>query len=201
MAGYYGISMSNNAIEAYERGLKPSSKWTKKEIIEKLVEASVDERIISTAKKCSVEVLRENILIYSEWHHTSYRYNETGFFCVKTYFKDIEEEVTKLLEAQENFKHKKADALASKKAKELENCVRVKVHYSVSGFRGRVSKYEGTGIVKGDWCYLTNGSKKSISSKRFSILDELEVLPPNFDIKEWLTSVTNDIVCVYPVYK
>lgn len=33
MAGYYGYSMSNNAVEAYENGEMPISKWTKKEIV------------------------------------------------------------------------------------------------------------------------------------------------------------------------
>lgn len=33
MAGYYGYSMSNNAVEAYKSGEKPFSKWTKTEII------------------------------------------------------------------------------------------------------------------------------------------------------------------------
>lgn len=201
MAGYYGLSMSNNAIEAYERGVKPSSRWSKKEIIETLVEESVDDRVVSTALKCSAEVLRENLLVYSEWHHTSSRYNATPFFFVKTYFTDIEREVNKLLEAQNNYKHKKAVALANKKAKELEHCIRVKVFYSVSNFRGRLYKYEGTGIIKGDWCYLTNGSKKSVLSKRFSILERLEILSPNFDIKEWVNSVDDDIVRISPDYQ
>lgn len=29
MAGYSGYSMSNNAVDAYESGEKPRSKWTK----------------------------------------------------------------------------------------------------------------------------------------------------------------------------
>ncbi len=33
MAGYKKYSMSNNAVDAYDRGLKPLSKWTKEAII------------------------------------------------------------------------------------------------------------------------------------------------------------------------
>ena len=36
MSGYYGISMSNNAVKAYEEGKKPYSKWTKKGILERI---------------------------------------------------------------------------------------------------------------------------------------------------------------------
>ena len=38
MSGYYGISMSNNAVKAYEEGKKPYSKWTKKGILERIDE-------------------------------------------------------------------------------------------------------------------------------------------------------------------
>lgn len=34
MAGYYGYSMSNNAVEAYKSGEKPYSKWKKADIIQ-----------------------------------------------------------------------------------------------------------------------------------------------------------------------
>ena len=34
MAGYNGFSMSNNAVEAYENGEKPLSKWRKSDILE-----------------------------------------------------------------------------------------------------------------------------------------------------------------------
>ena len=34
MAGYYGYSMSNNAVSAYEEGEMPLSKWTKQGVIE-----------------------------------------------------------------------------------------------------------------------------------------------------------------------
>lgn len=33
MAGYSGYSMSNNAVDAYENGEKPYSKWTKQDLL------------------------------------------------------------------------------------------------------------------------------------------------------------------------
>ena len=35
MAGYHGWSMSNNAVDAYSRGLMPLTKWTKPLILKK----------------------------------------------------------------------------------------------------------------------------------------------------------------------
>lgn len=43
MAGYHNYSMSNNAVQAYNTGEKPLSKWTKAVIIEALLE---QDRII-----------------------------------------------------------------------------------------------------------------------------------------------------------
>ncbi len=47
-SGYTGFSMSNRAAEAYTNGEKPYSKWTKREILEKVREISADkEQLLS----------------------------------------------------------------------------------------------------------------------------------------------------------
>ena len=46
MAGYFGYSMSNNAVDAYGNGEMPISKWSKKAIMEE-VEKSVREGELS----------------------------------------------------------------------------------------------------------------------------------------------------------
>ncbi len=58
MSGYYGYSMSNNAISAYDAGFVPASK------IGHGIPASLIE------KYCR----------YEEWHHTSKEYNITNFY-------------------------------------------------------------------------------------------------------------------------
>lgn len=58
MAGYSGISMSNNARDAYNRGLCPASKVHKKLPVALIV------------KFCRSE----------EWHHSSPRYNEISYY-------------------------------------------------------------------------------------------------------------------------
>ena len=37
-SGYHGFSMSNRAIEAYNNGEKPFSKWTKQDILDVIEE-------------------------------------------------------------------------------------------------------------------------------------------------------------------
>lgn len=78
MAGYADDwSMSNNAIDAYARGLRPRSKWTKADILDAL---PADARAYLKLDQYPLEFLREYFLYPEEWHHTSKLYNETEFY-------------------------------------------------------------------------------------------------------------------------
>lgn len=63
MAGYSGISMSNNAVEAYNEGKKPLSKITKEDILKYGVNESISFFKWHINKYCHP----------CEWHHTSPR--------------------------------------------------------------------------------------------------------------------------------
>lgn len=77
MAGYADDwSMSNNAIDAYDRGLRPRSKWTKADILDAL---PADARAYLQLDEYPLEFLREYFLVAEEWHHTSKHYNRTDF--------------------------------------------------------------------------------------------------------------------------
>lgn len=97
MAGYHGYSMSNNAIQAYNSGKRPWSRWTKTLILEDVKALTIDaheeceedkEELESLKKKfkvlskCSTDILRKHLLKYTGWHHTSSRYNKTDFYEV-----------------------------------------------------------------------------------------------------------------------
>lgn len=97
MAGYYGYSMSNNAVKAYNSGKRPWSRWTKTLILEDVKALTIDsyeecegnnEELDSLKKKfkllskCSTDTLRKHLLKYAGWHHTSSRYNKTEFYEV-----------------------------------------------------------------------------------------------------------------------
>ncbi len=89
-SGYYGYSMSNNAVEAYEDGEKPLSRWTKKDIISAIAE--IDPVKAELFKKVNLPVLKEKALSYSSWHHTSNRFNITDFYSID---EDFIEKITK----------------------------------------------------------------------------------------------------------
>lgn len=77
MAGYADdFSMSNNAIDAYDRGLRPRSKWSKADILDAL---PTDARTYLQLDEYPLEFLREYFLEVEEWHHTSKHYNRTDF--------------------------------------------------------------------------------------------------------------------------
>lgn len=83
MSGYYGYSMSNNAVEAYENGERPLSKWRKSDILEAISVSEIELKCsISKLQKLPVKVLKEVCLTYSSWHHTSNHYNQTNFYTL-----------------------------------------------------------------------------------------------------------------------
>lgn len=87
MAGYDGYSMSNNAREAYESGEKPMSKWTKTAIMDELDKAycagDLPLEALETADGMKASDLKDAVLVYASWHHTSAKYNKTAFYRVE----------------------------------------------------------------------------------------------------------------------
>ena len=79
-AGYSGYSMSNNAVQAYEDGEMPLSKWTKQDILDAIEE--IRPEIIPMISKFTVQKLKDTFLTYSSWHHTSDYYNKTDFYSI-----------------------------------------------------------------------------------------------------------------------
>ena len=86
MAGYHNYSMSNNAVEAYNTGEKPISKWKKSDIISEINQyrKEFDLPLIDNAifKKISIKIMRKHFLTCSSWHHTSSHYNKTDFYSI-----------------------------------------------------------------------------------------------------------------------
>lgn len=88
-SGYTGYSMSKRATEAYENGEKPCSKWTKKEILIRIKD--IDEEKAQAFSKIKLSVLKDAVLRYSSWHHTSSMCNRTDFYEVSA---EVIEEMT-----------------------------------------------------------------------------------------------------------
>lgn len=88
-SGYTGYSMSQRATEAYENDEKPLSKWTKSEIIDRIKD--LDKEKAQAFSKVKLSVLKNTVLRYSSWHHTSSKCNKTDFYEVSA---EIVEEMT-----------------------------------------------------------------------------------------------------------
>ena len=81
--GYFGYSMSNNAVDAYDSGKMPLSKWSKDKILAAIkwwYDKGEAEEIIPILMKYPLGFLRYAALESTEWHHTSSHYNKTDFY-------------------------------------------------------------------------------------------------------------------------
>ncbi len=159
MAGYYGYSMSNNAVEAYEDGEMPLSKWTKTEIMSRLKEYEVSEEMLTELKKLKKQQLKDLLLTKSSWHHTSSYYNETDFYTIDD-------------EALEE--------LTLEKIRELATCEPTKENpetpekweckfliWGGSRNHPKATEYTEIGEIRGNWFYRKNGTKKSVNANGF----------------------------------
>ncbi len=82
--GYNKYSMSNNAVDAYNKGSKPISKWTKKEILSAIQNITDEYSIpldMESLNKLKLSELK-NYLKKDGYHHTSKFYNTTDFYKV-----------------------------------------------------------------------------------------------------------------------
>ncbi|EIT87597.1 hypothetical protein A200_07944 [Parascardovia denticolens IPLA 20019] len=81
--GYQGHSMSVNAANAYHHGEKPLSKWTKEAMLKAIRRTLKDDgdsyRMFATL---TLPELKRLYLRTQGWHHTSGRYNRTGFYSL-----------------------------------------------------------------------------------------------------------------------
>lgn len=124
MAGYHGYSMSNNAMDAYDNGEMPMSKWSKKAIIEGIEEWIDDEDIelkcsLAEIKKLPLVALREYFLEYSSWHHTSKFYNATSFYSLDVdYIKEMTDEDVERIASY--YKERQRELRAKKTPEERE---------------------------------------------------------------------------------
>lgn len=170
MAGYFGYSMSNNAVEAYENGSKPFSKWTKADILELIEDENLELNCsIDKLKKVPVKILKEICLKYSSWHHTSNHYNKTDFYSID--YDSIENLTDEKLDGLiEEYRKEKANAKAP--VEEKWECT----FLEWSGTRKHPTAKAITeiGIVKGNWFYRSNGTKKSIYANGFEFVRKIE---------------------------
>ena len=167
--GYCGSSMSERAVEAYENGERPMSKWTKQAIIEEICEY-VEEYNADTTRskklswtqeslnKFSKKVLVDTFLYNSSWHHISKYANETLFYSID------EDTIANLTVEQlkQSFQKEKVQKTSQKRKKMLP-VEKGKIRWEEwEGSRryGCYKKHEEYCLIADDWCYLPDGKKK-----------------------------------------
>lgn len=158
--GYINYSMSERALESYENGLKPISKWTKEDILEELTDITEDKKEV--LRKAPKKALKR-LLTSAEWHHTGKYFNKTDFYEVNhAQVEDLTLEELKQL-------------LTVEKEKPVEEYKAVCKYLVWGGTRNhpKATEMESTWIIRGNWFYLENGTKKSINANGFEIVKKL----------------------------
>lgn len=175
MAGYSGYSMSNNAIEAYEEGMMPKSKWTKAamlEAIKETLESSDNKELTMDAiKKLPKEAMFEQFFRYKEWHHTSSKYNVTDFYGIDDYAIEhttdaqiediIKKAKTKPKESNPD------DAPQGKYLCEFD-------YWTGSRKHPHCERVRTVGKIKGKRFYTTGYGIKNLSTKGFIIIEKVD---------------------------
>lgn len=170
MAGYNGFSMSNNAVAAYEDGEKPLSKWTKTDIFDAINKQEVELKCsIEKLKKLPVKVLKEVCLTYSSWHHTSNHYNKTDFYSldVDRIENLADDKIEELL-----LDYKTGKKAESKSSEERWECAFLE--WSGSKKHPVATEVIEEGIIKGNWFYRKDGSKKKTTANGFRFIKQIQ---------------------------
>ena len=172
MAGYSGWSMSNNAVDAYDEGERPLSKWTKAEILYEIKEQEVELQCsMEKLRKIPLKVLKDTCLKCSSWHHTSKYYNETDFYALDI---DALEELTNetiddLIATYQSEKKEETDV---KPVEEKWKCSFLE--WSGTRKHPKATEVVEEGMIKGNWFYRKNGTKKSVNARGFHYIQSID---------------------------
>lgn len=173
MSGYYNYSISNNAVAAYESGEKPSSKWTKKAILNEIIEICDDAEKIDIIKKLNVNELKEHFLIPSSWHHTSKFYNKTYFYVLDTDFLNTVEIdfLLNVIAKRKRIKRTKEEIQKEKEEKEKRAALRKEKAEKEKLFKYQKKYKTLKGFLRSntDFEKLKDIRKKAIEEKRTTL--------------------------------
>lgn len=168
MAGYYGYSMSNNAVSAYADGEKPLSKWSKVDILSEI--QGMDLKLncdLGKLKKMPAKALKEVCLYQSSWHHTSNHFNQTNFYSI-----DVDRIEMLTNDEIDNIISGTQKEVIAKPLEEKWKCAFLE--WSGSRKHPKATECTEIGIVNGDWFYRADGSKKKTSAKGFRFIEKIQ---------------------------
>ena len=166
-SGYHGFSMSNRAIEAYNNGEKPFSKWTKQDILDVIEEykQESDDSTVYELANVRAGVLKAHLLHKSSWHHT-------GKFCNCTDFYSIDFDLIDSLDLK-TVKEWQLEKI-KKEVEQIKKYECIYLEWTGTRKHPKANEVKAKGIIKGNWFYPDNENfKKSINANGFKILKEL----------------------------
>ena len=176
-SGYDGYSMSNRAVDAYEMGQKPKSKWSKQDMLDAIEDACLDMQIVfdPNVRKLKKDALFNIFFRLTSWHHTSRFCNETDFYgldidAVEKYMADpnlVKEAISKC---------KDADAESKKPLTACKARITYEEYKRRWGGYGSWKEYERYCLVIDDWAYCTDG-KKNIWGNHILDIEYFEEAP------------------------
>lgn len=135
-SGYHGYSMIKRAVQAYQNGEKPKTKWSKKAMTEAIEDWMYRNRRIPTEDyaKLHKKELFSRYFRCSSWHHTSKYANATDFYCPD---EDLLQKISRDM-TEDEFQQKKAE-MEEKAAKMLE--YKNFIHFSTGYEFNRVGSF------------------------------------------------------------
>ncbi len=167
--GYRGYSMSNNAVDAYNDGEMPLSKWTKRELLD-AIEAENNKINVS---KLTSEELRDNFLTYAGYHHTSSYYNSTVFYRLKDSVEDLtQSDIDQIIANRKKREKKEPKPYESKK--QMSALVRFTEWTGTRSHPRPVEHTEAVHYIENDKTVDTSVGKKRMTS--LNIIYEAEGL-------------------------
>lgn len=169
MAGYNGFSMSNNAVEAYHNGEKPLSRWNKREIIQAIKELDIELKCsLEKLQAAPLQVLKDRCLYCSSWHHTSKHYNRTDFYSID------EDEIAELTDTKiDEYIACYNEAKSSKNEEKEEKWECAFLEWTGTRNHMKAREVIEEGVIKGEWFYRKDGTKKKTTANGFRRLREL----------------------------
>ena len=179
-SGYLGQSMSVRAAQAYNLGEKPFSKWTKGDILSTIrYDYEVSDDQLKTLKTYNTTVLKRALLTLSSWHHTGKYYSCTNFYEIDSSI--INEVLENNFSTFENIKTLLEEEKTEKRAKSKENYKKAHIIYeeNVSRYRHypRFEQFDSYCLVKGNWAYLEQGTKKALDGRHVLKVEYFDKAP------------------------
>ena len=159
MAGYnFCLGMSNNAVAAYEDGVKPLSQITR---------ADLQDAGLAITLQFAKWLAKRRHWQSDEWHHSGGSYfNRVKFYDPRHLAELVEDGDLDLVALQELFQAEKREARLPDEGIEVSGTYAVWERRYGRNVLVRREAFQGTKV--GDWIHLGGGGKKKASGKHIS---------------------------------